>query len=302
MLAGLLCIGACARSRPVATGRDLWRVQRWWILIGASYALDAVDWRHQARDAQMVVLAGDPRVPLGDLPRDTIRLGYLSVGEAGAHREDWQLLRDRSFVVEPNPDWPENSRVDLRDRRWQQILLGQDVPRLLALGFDGVMLDTIDTAPYLEDRDPARFAGSREALRAWLRLLREAFPRAVVVANGALALPDAAPYVDGFVVEGVFATYDFSRRLYRATTEPERQWKLAQIDRAQKVAPRPVFTIEYADFGDLALVALGRRSGGRARVSPLRRRPGFECPALTSCAERTKDRRDVLLLAYFKYF
>jgi uncharacterized protein (TIGR01370 family) len=234
-------------------GRDLWQVQRWWILIGASYALDAVDWHRQASDAQMVVLSGDPRVSLRDLPRDTIRLGYLSVGEVGANRADWPLLRDRPFLIEPNPDWPENSRVDLRDPGWQQVLLGQDVPRILGLGFDGLMLDTIDTAPYLEDRDPGRFAGSRQALRDWLRRLREAFPKAVLVANGALALPEAAPYVDGFVVEGVFATYDFSRRLYRATTEPERQWKLAQIERAQRVAPRPVFTIEYADFGDLAL-------------------------------------------------
>jgi uncharacterized protein (TIGR01370 family) len=198
----------------------------------------------------MVVLAGDPRVPLGDLPRDTIRLAYLSVGETGAHGAD---RPDRSFVVEPNPDWPDNARVDLRDERWQQLLLGRDVPRLLALGFDGLMLDTIDTAPYLEDKDPTRFAGSRQALRDWLQRQRQTFPRAVVIANGILALEDAAPYVDGFVVEGLYATYDFGRRIYRTTTESERKWKLAQIDRALRVAPRPVFTIEYADFGDLAL-------------------------------------------------
>ena len=253
VLIAAFAIGACTRPRPRVTGRDLSRVQRWWILIGASYALDSVDWRHQARDTQMVVLAGDPRIPLRDLPPDTIRLAYLSVGEASAHRGDWRLLHDQSFLVEPNPDWPENERVDLRDDRWQRILLSEDVPRLLGLGFDGLMLDTIDTPPYLEDRDPIRFAGSRQALRTWLGRLRATFPGAIVIGNGALALPDAAPYLDGFVVEGVFATYDFSRRLYRATTEPERQWKLAQIDKARAIAPRPVFTIEYADFGDLAL-------------------------------------------------
>ena len=74
-----------------------------------------------------------------------------------------------------------------------------------------------------------------------------------MIANGILALEDAAPYVDGFVVEGLYATYDFGRRIYRTTTESERKWKLAQIDRALRVAPRPVFTIEYADVGDLAL-------------------------------------------------
>src|SRR5262249_36542056 len=152
---------------------------------------------------------------------------------------------DSSFLIEPDPDWPAISRVDLRDERWQRFLLEREVPRLLSLGFDGLMLDTIDTPPYLEDKDPARFAGSRRAVAAWLARLRERFPRAIVIANGTLALPDAAPYVDGFVVEGLFATYDFGRRVYRATTEEERRWKLGQIDRAQAIAARPVFTIEY---------------------------------------------------------
>jgi uncharacterized protein (TIGR01370 family) len=252
-LGAALTLAACVRAPSGAPVRDLSHVQRWWILIGASYALDALDWRGQTRDAQMVVLAGDPRERLGELPEGTIRLAYLSVGEADRARRAADGVRDQPYLIEPNPDWPENVRVDVRDRRWQELLLGQEVPRLLGLGFDGLMLDTIDTAPYLEDKDRARFGGSRQALRDWLVRLRERFPRAVVIANATLALPDVAPYVDGFVVEGVFATYDFGRRMYRATTEPERAWKLAQIDKAMRVAPRPVFTIEYADFGDLAL-------------------------------------------------
>ena len=110
------------------------------------------------------------------------------------------------------PSWPDNVRVDVRDPRWQEILLREEVPRLMQLGFDGLMLDTIDTAPYLENKDPARFAGSRQALRDWLRRLRESFPRAVVIANGGAALVDAAPFVDGFVIEGVFSIYDPGRQ------------------------------------------------------------------------------------------
>ena len=62
-----------------------------------------------------------------------------------------------------------------------------------------------------------------------------------------------APFVDGFVVEGVFATYDFGRRLYRQTTTAERDWKLGRIAEAEAIARRPVFTIDYADVGDLVL-------------------------------------------------
>ena len=81
------------------------------------------------------------------------------------------------------------------------------------------MLDTIDTAPYLEAQGPGALRGSRQALRDFLGQIRGRFPRAPLVANGTAALVDAAPFVDGFVVEGVFATYDFGRRLYRETTD-----------------------------------------------------------------------------------
>ena len=142
-------LGACVRQ-PGAPVRDLSYVRRWWILIGASYALDALDWRAPGRDAQMVVLTGDPRERLGELPEGTVRLGYLSVGEADRNRREADGVRGQGFLVEPNPDWPDNVRVDIRDPRWQELLLEREVPRLLARGFDGLMLDTIDTAPYLE--------------------------------------------------------------------------------------------------------------------------------------------------------
>ena len=239
--------------RPPVNPGDLARVERWWIVIGASPVLESLDWRHYARDAQMVVLSTDPRIPIGQFPESTIRLAYVSVAETDTRWPNWPALQNQPFIVEPNPDWPANVRVDIRDQRWQDRLLREDIPPLIARGFDGVMLDTIDTAPYLERKDPARFAGSRQALRDWARRLRERFPRAVIIANGGEALVDVAPFVDGFVVEGVFSIYDAGRKTYRATTDAERTWKLGAIARARAVAPRPVFTIEYADVGDVAL-------------------------------------------------
>ena len=254
LVACAAALGAsCATSANSRAVADLSRVTSWWILIGHSNALESIDWRLQARRAEMVILSDDPRIPLGDFPPTTLRLGYLSVGEADPQKSYWEAVRDRPFLVEPNPNWPGNVRVDIRDRDWQRLLLDKEIPRLLARGFQGLMLDTLDTAPYLETKDPARFAGSREALRAWLKQLRGRHPEIVLLANGTEALADAAPFVDGYVIEGVFATYDFARRDYRPTTPSERSWKLAQIEHAQAVARRPVFSVEYASVGDVAL-------------------------------------------------
>jgi len=180
--AGVLAMSivACTHPRPPANGADLERVQRWWIVIGHSPVLESLDWRHYARDAQMVVLSTDPRIPIGQFPESTIRLAYVSVAETDTRWPNWPALQNQPFIVEPNPDWPANVRVDIRDPRWQDRLLREDIPPLIARGFDGVMLDTIDTAPYLERKDPTRFAGSRQALRDWARRLRERFPEAHV--------------------------------------------------------------------------------------------------------------------------
>jgi len=244
---------ACTQARPPVDASQLANVERWWIVIGSSPMLDAIDWHHYASNAQMVVLSGDPRIPIDELPRATIRLAYVSVGEADPRRPYWPEVRDQPFLVEPNPEWPDNVRVDIRSTRWQELLMCEEIARLMQRGFDGLMLDTIDTVPYLETKDPASFAGSRQALRDFLRKLRTAYPRAVLVANGGEALVDAAPYVDGFIVEGVFSVYDARQRTYRRTTDAERDWKLGVIARARGVAARPVFSIEYADVGDVRL-------------------------------------------------
>ena len=259
---------ACTQARPPVDAAALARVERWWIVIGSSPMLDAIDWRHSARDAQMVVLSGDPRISIDDLPQSTIRLAYVSVGEADPRRPYWPEVRDQPFLVEPNPEWPDNQRVDIRDSRWQDVLMCEEVAGLMQRGFDGLMLDTVDTVPYLEAKDPVRFAGSRQALRDWLQRLRKAFPRAVLVANGSDALADAAPYVDAFVVEGVFSIYDVRQRTYRRTTDAERDWKLGAIARARAVAPRPVFTIEYADVGDVELSAWASQESLRHGFRP----------------------------------
>jgi uncharacterized protein (TIGR01370 family) len=248
-----MSIVACTHPRPPVDRAELAHVERWWIVIGSSPMTESLDWRHYARDAQLVIVSNDPRIPIADFPPGTIRLAYLSVGETDTRWPNWATLRDQPFVVEPNPEWPASVRIDIRDQRWQETLLRDQVRPMIERGFDGVMLDTIDTAPYLERKDPARFSGSRQALRDWVRRLRDQFPHAAVVANGGEALVDVAPFVDAFVVEGVFSLFDAGRRTYRATTDAERSWKLGAIARAQAAAQRPVFSIEYADVGDVAL-------------------------------------------------
>ena len=111
---GLVCSGCALTAKELrAPTVTLDNIERWWILIGDSNSFESIDWKHQTRDTEMVILSDDPRLAIGDIPRGTLPLGYLSVGEADRKKTYWRAVRDRPFLVEANPNWPDNVRVDI---------------------------------------------------------------------------------------------------------------------------------------------------------------------------------------------
>lgn len=83
---------------------------------------------------------------------------YMSIGEAEDYRAYWQ--RSWSTTLPPwieseNPDWKGNYRVRYWDTAWRDILFGSPqgyLDQIIAAGYDGVYLDTVDTFYYFEDR------------------------------------------------------------------------------------------------------------------------------------------------------
>ena len=197
--------------------------------------LESVDWRHYARDAQMVVLSGDPRIPIGELPQSTIRLAYLSVGEADPRRPYWSEVRGQPFLVEPNPELARQPAGSTSGTpRWQEVLLREEVAAPDAARVRRADARHRSTPPRTSRRRTRR--GSRARARRCATGCggcASAFPRAVVVANGSDALVDAAPYVDA--LRGRGRVRDLRRPAGErtgATTDAERDWKLAR-DRAR---------------------------------------------------------------------
>ncbi len=84
---------------------------------------------------------------------------YLSIGEAASYRDYWQptwAKQPPEWLAEPNPDWPDSYRVRYWMRSWQDILYGQpdsQLDRIMAAGFSGAMLDTIDAYQYFAAQD-----------------------------------------------------------------------------------------------------------------------------------------------------
>ena len=108
--------------------------------------------------------------------------GYLSLGEIRTS-DSLLMYLDPAALLPENPDWPGTRRVDIRDPSWRSLVIDRRLPSLVSQGFTGVMLDTLDTPPYLEQLDPVRYRGMREAAIALVCVIVD---RAIHVAVGVI--------------------------------------------------------------------------------------------------------------------
>jgi uncharacterized protein (TIGR01370 family) len=221
------------------------------------------------RDFGLVVLDSDRHPPLGPLAADgKTLLGYISLGEIEQQRPEFQAVKAEGILAGENPRWPGAYYVDLRDRRWQRRVI-ERAPGILAHGFQGLFLDTLDSAIELENRYPDKYRGMTTAAAGLVKALRAAFPSIPIMMNrGYGLLPEVAPFIDILLGESVYATYDPVRHTYRLLPADEYQAQVRLLKDAKKKNPRlRICSLDYWDPTDLA---------GVRRVYRQERASGFE--------------------------
>ncbi len=81
-------------------------------------------------------------------------ISYMSIGEAESYRYYWDeswTPGNPKWIVEENPNWPENYKVEYWSKEWKQYIYGTEssyLQKILDSGFDGVYLDIIDGFEY----------------------------------------------------------------------------------------------------------------------------------------------------------
>lgn len=210
----------------------------------AGYALLVFDGRHHPDLA-----------PLRD--RGIKLFGYLSLGEVATWQPHYDEARAAGLLNLQNPSWPDSYMVDMRDPRWTRMLLDRLIPAVLREGFDGIFLDTLDNAGYLEREDPAAYAGMTEAGRRLVRAIRRHYPDLPVILNrGYDLLPDVAGEIDYLLGESVRTDYDFETKEYGWVPEDLYREQLRILETARAANPELiVLSLDYWNPEDAATIA-----------------------------------------------
>jgi polysaccharide biosynthesis protein PelA len=202
----------------------------------------------------VVVLDSDSHPPL-DLLKGHGRylLGYLSLGEIESHRPYFEAAKAEGVLLRENPAWPGSFSVDFRNPRWRRRVMQDLVPAILASGFNGIFLDTLDDAAALERADPQEYRGMIAAAADLVGSLRQAFPQIRIMVNrGYDLLPQTAPLIDILLGESVYTTYDAEYKRYVRVPAPQYEQQVHSMREALRWNPRlRICSLDYWDPSDI---------------------------------------------------
>ncbi len=188
---------------------------------------------------------------------DAVTLGYVSLGELNTSSPFAGLLRDRSMLIGENPNWPGSVSIDLRQGAWRQFILDDVVPRIVGAGFDGLFLDTLNSALHLENLDNVRFAGMHSAAQSLVSAIRRAHRDIPIMMNRAYALmPAVNADIDAVLTESLVTTYDFVEQRYKWVDDATFAHHLALL-RPARIGqnPAPIYSLDYWNPTDLEGIA-----------------------------------------------
>jgi uncharacterized protein (TIGR01370 family) len=162
---------------------------------------------------------------------------------------------DAAWLLAENRSWPGTWRIDVRQAAWQALVLHEVLPAIIARGFTGLMLDTLDTPCLLEQIDPITNRGMRAAAIDLVRAIRRFSPAMPIIVNrGYGILPGILRLIDALLAESLLTTPapDGSGFRWNASGDVEAQLALLAPARERKPA-LPILSLDYWDPADAAV-------------------------------------------------
>ncbi|HEX3865079.1 MAG TPA: endo alpha-1,4 polygalactosaminidase [Stellaceae bacterium] len=211
----------------------------------------------------IVVLDPAFKGSIGQVAKGGARVcSYISLGEIRNTHPLFGSL-DRAALLDENPAWPGTFRVDVRHPAWSRIIIENAIPDILSKQFTGLLLDTLDTAAYLESLDPERYRGMRRSAENLVRSIRKSYPNLLVLMNrGYALLPAVTDCVDGMVAESLLTESDSHHNTqYKWNDESDVLVQLSLLTPAKR-RRLPILSLDYWNVDDTKTI---REIYGRER-------------------------------------
>lgn len=182
--------------------------------------------------------------------------GYVNLGEVENYTPWFDELKKEEILLVENEDWPGSFMIDLRDYRWTKRLIEQIIPFVLFKGFNGLFLDTIDNAAFLEELDPEKYKGMKEAALKLIKTIRYNYPEIKLMVNRGLDIAEEmAPYIDSLLGEVIFTDYNFKKKSYFWNSKKEQEGGIDQMKRAKAKNPKlELLSLDYWNPQDIRTV------------------------------------------------
>ncbi len=201
----------------------------------------------------LIVLDTDYHPPLRALKeRGKTLLGYISLGEVEKYRHWYKDVKKEGILLKENENWPGSFMVDVRDPRWTKRVIEKLIPQILHKGFDGLIFDTLDNPGILEEENPSKYRGMKDAAAHLVKAIRLHYPDIPIMMNrGYSILPMVANDITFIMAEDNVTTYDFKNEKYLMQPKGVFEEQLKILQEAKNINPKlGLYALDYWDPGD----------------------------------------------------
>lgn len=167
---------------------------------------------------------------------------YLSIGEVGPQR-DWKHLIKPEWTAGVNTAW--NSTVmDMTSSGWHRFVL-QRVDLLIAQGYDGLFLDTMDSYQ-IHSTNAAMRSAQEEALANLIYRIKRKHPSIKLISNRGFEVMDkVGGYLEAVAAESLYSRWNNEDSAYQPVPEADRQWLHSKLTEVKNKHNLDIISIEY---------------------------------------------------------
>ncbi len=163
------------------------------------------------------------------------KYGYLSIGEVENFREYFKFVKKWNIFIGENPKWKGSYYVDLTNGKWQDFVVRYLIPSILAKGYNGIFLDTVDSL-LLNNKE--------QKVIDFINLIKRKYPKIKLMMNRGIEIADKVN-VDAILLESTITSYNFDTKKYYFLSSPH----IYKIPKRIKI-----YSIDYWYLNDVSTI------------------------------------------------